>query len=250
MKMRKQMKKWIASLCLVAMMLSFLPAAAFAEEDPGSSLTEVPAPAADTVVEETPNIDVTIVQVDIPIESPVETNAAPLVEEAAPVENSEPSGTEAGEESGEQSAESTGTPAEFAVETVAEDQSLDEASAETVDLPAEGQPEEIMGDSAPQEEGTEEASEIMSFGASSEEQQIEESEETAELTGEEEAIPVSEAETEENTEETEENSELKTDEEDDLESGEEAEKGTEEAGSNFLLSSENGYAIISATDLC
>ena len=53
-----------------------------------------------------------------------------------------------------------------------------------------------------------------------------------------------------NTEETEENSELKTDEEADLEAGEEAEKGTEEAGSNFLLSSENGYAIISATDLC
>ena len=76
MKMRK--KKWIASLCLIAMLLSFLPAAAFAEEDTELSFTEVPSPATDTYVAETPTIDVNIIRVDTPSASPVETYTPPV----------------------------------------------------------------------------------------------------------------------------------------------------------------------------
>ena len=76
MKMRK--KKWIASLCLIAMLLSFLPAAAFAEEDTELSFTEVPSPATDTYVAETPTIDVNIIKVDTPSASPVETYTPPV----------------------------------------------------------------------------------------------------------------------------------------------------------------------------
>ena len=50
-------------------------------------------PAADTIVAETPTIDVNIIQVDIPIESSVETNIAPAETVNTPVEtNNTPAG--------------------------------------------------------------------------------------------------------------------------------------------------------------